>query len=242
MEKKICHVCKEEKDISHFFRSKCIKDGYINQCKKCRNAAVGKYRRAMKLIETGYKVCDLCKETKTTDCFYKNPKVKIGYRSKCIECEDKYMQIYRQRPDVMETHRNKSKEYYHNNPEKMHERRSRKEHFLTFTGFANKLFCSTKNSAKKRNLEFNLTKEWFLTQISLLKCEATGFDLIISPSKEAYKSNPLLPSIDRIDNSKGYTQDNCRIVCWWWNSLKLDWPEELIINLIKQYINGDKFK
>lgn len=65
--------------------------------------------------------------------------------------------------------------------------------------------------SKKNKWEFDLTKEWLSAKILNGSCEISNipFDYV-----KTHKShfNPFNPSIDRIDSTKGYTQDNCRIV------------------------------
>lgn len=61
---------------------------------------------------------------------------------------------------------------------------------------------------------------------------------ILEPDRRALGINStLLPSIDRIDNNKGYTMDNLQIVTLGYNNLKNRYGEEYVrewINLIKK--------
>jgi len=38
---------------------------------------------------------------------------------------------------------------------------------------------------------------------------------------------------DKIDPSKGYTKDNCRVVCWWYNLAKSIYSDEVVLDLMK---------
>lgn len=59
---KTCNICNKVKDINSFEKAKTCKDGYSNQCKKCRLDKKKKYN----------KICECCgKEFKTQ---YKNTK------------------------------------------------------------------------------------------------------------------------------------------------------------------------
>ena len=82
----------------------------------------------------------------------------------------------------------------------------------------------TKKRAKQRNLSFDLTKEWLQSKLNKNICEATGLQL--NHNKDPF-INPYYPVIDRIDSTKGYTQDNCQIVCWMFNNAKADHPVEV---------------
>jgi hypothetical protein len=92
-----------------------------------------------------------------------------------------------------------------------------------YTKFPCKRFLvSTKASAKKRNLAFDLSEEWFRQKLEKGICEITG--LPIKPKMyvagEVGKRSYYSPSIDRIDNAVGYLESNCRIVCWGLNMAK----------------------
>lgn len=79
------------------------------------------------------------------------------------------------------------------------------------------LIRGVRSRAKQRGVPFSLTKEWAEERWTG-KCEITGlpFDLGMSGSGPNTRS----PSIDRIDPSKGYYPDNCRIVLHCVNALK----------------------
>jgi hypothetical protein len=44
MSKKICRCCGEEKPLAEFYRQKVNADGYLHQCKSCRNVVIKKWR------------------------------------------------------------------------------------------------------------------------------------------------------------------------------------------------------
>ena len=73
-----------------------------------------------------------------------------------------------------------------------------------------------KERAVSSGLEFNLTKSWAEKRYTG-KCELTGIPFI---SKEAKSFHARSASIDRIDPSKGYTQENCRFILMAVNAFK----------------------
>jgi hypothetical protein len=73
---------------------------------------------------------------------------------------------------------------------------------------------AAKSRAKKKGLDYSLDKAWLLARLTPMKCELTGLDLRMLDDEHHGRQAPLAPSIDRIDSAKGYTKDNCRVVCW----------------------------
>jgi hypothetical protein len=67
------------------------------------------------------------------------------------------------------------------------------------------------NLANQRDPRTNITKEWVLNQLKLQnnKCYYSGMDFIIAENPRYL----FKPSIERLDNNKSYTQDNCVLVC-----------------------------
>ena len=77
----------------------------------------------------------------------------------------------------------------------------------------NRLFHLAKRRAKEKNMEFTLTKETI---------------------KEKY------PTIDRIDNNKGYTSDNTMIISYRVNSIKRDTTDFTIFRQIADFYSMNK--
>ena len=95
-----------------------------------------------------------------------------------------------------------------------------------------RMLVMSKSRSKELNLKFNIDKEWCRKRI--YKCEATNMKFDNSYEGTFIVMNPYAPSIDRIDNTKGYTKNNCRLVLTMFNSLKSTLTdEELYINLKK---------
>ncbi len=42
---KVCSTCKQEKPVEEFHKNSAYRDGYVGQCKKCRNAKIVEYHR-----------------------------------------------------------------------------------------------------------------------------------------------------------------------------------------------------
>lgn len=80
-----------------------------------------------------------------------------------------------------------------------------------------RIWCNVKKRAKKKGIEFTLLPE-DIPEIPKV-CPILGI-----PIKENNKCSPLdsSPSLDRIDNSKGYIPDNVRIISNRANRLRQD--------------------
>ncbi len=86
-----------------------------------------------------------------------------------------------------------------------------------------KTICSTfRTKATKAGLAFDLTPEWIAKHLNRGRCELTHLPIKIKQYKKGALGvrDFLSPSFDRIDNSKGYTKDNVRCVCWGYNLVK----------------------
>jgi hypothetical protein len=103
------------------------------------------------------------------------------------------------------------------------------------------LYYATKYRANKQGLDFDLTVDWIKARITV--CEVTGIKLKLRDAKLTSKldySNrpPDSPSIDKINPKLGYTKDNCRIVCWWYNLSKSTWSDREIFEIVKTWIGN----
>lgn len=96
------------------------------------------------------------------------------------------------------------------------------------------LLSAARMRAKRKGLEYDPELS---NLIAVDYCECCGVKLDYSVGKGVrYRS--AAPSIDRIDNSIGYTVANCKVICTHCNSLKSDCTleeAEAIVAYIKRY-------
>ena len=87
----------------------------------------------------------------------------------------------------------------------------------TTRGRADRLVAGAKQRATKLGLEFDLTVDWLVPKIDAGVCEATGhpFTIVTGQGRHAFA-----PSLDRLDPSRGYLQDNVRVTLWCFNAAK----------------------
>lgn len=90
-------------------------------------------------------------------------------------------------------------------------RKQAKKYAQTTRGRANQLLRSAKKRSINRNLKFDITSDWVEQKLIVGVCELTGLPFDFKSSKNTYR-NPYAPSLDRINCSKGYTQQNVRVV------------------------------
>jgi hypothetical protein len=120
---------------------------------------------------------------------------------------------------------------YRKDAKKLYDReyyKKNREHYLELyrkwseDNLERKLWHSCKNRAKEKGLEFNIE----ISDIVIPKfCPVLG--LPIDTHAEAgtgsgHRVNPYKPSVDRIDNTKGYIKGNIRVISWRCNTLKSD--------------------
>jgi hypothetical protein len=97
-----------------------------------------------------------------------------------------------------------------------------------------RMISDAKKRAIKKKITFNLTdhdvREMFF--MSEGKCSLTDLPFHAPDGeKKRYWKNPFAPSIDRIDNSLGYTPDNVRLVCVAMNLAMHQWGLEFFDEL-----------
>lgn len=112
------------------------------------------------------------------------------------------------------------------NSQSLSRRRNRPEWYL---------WSSARNRAKKRGLEFTLLPED--VKIPLI-CPVLGIPLQIVGGKVTAHS----PTLDRVDNSKGYTKENTLVVSFRANNLKSDATFEELRQLADFYSDKEEVK
>ena len=101
---------------------------------------------------------------------------------------------------------------------------------------AKRLLQKCMQNAKKRSLTFALSLECVAAMLAPMVCSATGLPLHWE-HEGASKANPWTPSIDRLDCSKGYVPGNVRVVCWAFNCMRADFPDEVVLTLAKALVD-----
>lgn len=87
-----------------------------------------------------------------------------------------------------------------------------------------------KGSAAKRNLNYDLTSEQFKKLVTQ-NCYYCGAEPQLY--KQYTYTEAYMNGIDRVDSSKGYTLDNCVSCCKLCNQMKMEKPQSVFLNQIK---------
>jgi len=198
---KKCAQCGLEKPIDEFGSNKCCKDGKSVYCIDCANARARDSYQKQNGTQI-FKECQECHIIKDLILFYKLHGSGDGRCDICMECYDKNNTTSSNGgwADRHKKYRlNYHKEYRKNNQE---------------TCIKGRILTGSRRRASDKGIEFDLDKEWVDSHVYSGLCEVTGLPFIYNGH------SPFTPSIDRIDSSKGYTKDNCRIVCKLYNFAK----------------------
>jgi hypothetical protein len=181
------------------------------------------------------KICKVCLVNKEDDQFPVRSKrcfecKKIAIKEQALKCYHKNKHMYpHPLKGIDEKSRKQRRDSYHKN----------KHNRTYFEIIVNKIFTSVKYRAKRLKRDFDLTRE-FLENLYTEqngKCALTG--MIFSDEKyENYKRRPFTPSLDRIDNKKGYTQDNVRFVCSMVNAALGEFGDKIFDKMCRSYIEN----
>lgn len=176
------------------------------------------------------KKCNKCRKTKPTSEFYRDRAARDGLRTTCKAC------------------RKKTKAAYRNSPHGRRTRKARRKKLADsgYRRYGKGALGVLRRSAIRRDLPFDLTAEqltqwWKNTPDICAYCGLTiqefvalrktiiaykGDNWEIAKFKKFFRNRQYVTmrwmTIDRKDNSKGYTVKNMAKACWICNSLKHD--------------------
>ncbi len=102
----------------------------------------------------------------------------------------------------------------------------------------NQLFKQYQINAKKRNFDFNLTKEHFIgiTQSNCYYCDSLPKQI----KKNNFNGDFIYNGIDRINNDLGYSPENCVPCCGMCNGMKSHYDQDLFFKQIEKIYKKEK--
>lgn len=195
---KKCSKCKVEKSSDEFHNNKGKASGKSSACKACSFEIKARRIPRAKPDDVLTKVCSKCKTEKPLDEFHNHKGALWGKKSSCIPCAKMVRELARQNnPELRLREIDRGRIYYKKRtPESI-------------------AFLAAKSRAKKKNLAFDLELEDIVIPSH---CPVFGIRLVRRSGRDSRDDNS--PSLDRIDNTKGYTRDNSVWMSWKANRLK----------------------
>lgn len=94
---------------------------------------------------------------------------------------------------------------------------------------ATKLWSAAKTKAAGRGLSFNLNYQVVLEKVRAGRCEVTGIAFDMRRKPDGGGDFPFRASLDRIENSVGYTDSNVQVVVKMYNNAKQCWNDEDVL-------------
>jgi len=194
------------------------------------------------------KSCSICKIEKVIEEFSKNAHSKDGILSSCKICENQKQEIVRENNRLknktlnLEGNKKCSMCKQHKPKTSFHINRCQDDGLHAYcksctrimkTNYLKEdirrfLLTSAKCRAKKKNLQFSLTKEDIIVPE---KCPV--FDIPLYYSKGGKTDNS--PTLDRINNKRGYTKDNVVVISFKANRIKSNATVEELEKLVNFY-------
>lgn len=108
---------------------------------------------------------------------------------------------------------------------------------ITAEQCAVRLFEAARTKSSRRNLDFDLRFETVMAKVSAGRCEATGIPFDMRAKPQSGPDLPFRASLDRINNLRGYHDDNVQVVCKMYNSAKFSWGDEDVMIMAVALVN-----
>lgn len=214
MDKIRCKKCNELKNKNQFPKSNLTKLGIVQTCRACARVMKANRINFIPNENSGTKLCPNCKKTLPINRFRVSQKSKTGRYWMCEDC-------YRYHNDL---NRGMDKNYFRKLRIKISKeyrdeinKLSNKSRLNNFERF---MWSAAKKRAKAKGIEFSI-------KISDIVIPSVC-PILEVPFEYGTKDNyEYTPSLDRIDNSKGYTKDNILVMSKKANSMKnnASWDE-----------------
>lgn len=194
MEIKACKRCGNNLPISEFYNVPTMTSGKDNTCKNCRR----EMKTGKRIADTLF--CPVCKRQLPYYKFLPSKKGETGRMWCCKECYDN-------KPNISDNNFRKS---YDNDFKELIYKQKRESRIRNFT---HAMYIAARNRAKRKGIEFNIDE----TDITIPEI----CPLLEIPIEYGTKSNyDRSPSLDRIDNTKGYIKGNVWVISQKANAMK----------------------
>lgn len=199
------------------------------------------------------KICHRCQVAKPFSEFNKHKQTKDGYCASCRSCQKVYHRQYylRNQEKFREKgirdrikYADRNKEYRERNKEKASHRvrewhknnpgRAYQYHLKKYETIEGRAYHLWNGARMRRPDGFTLTKDHVAAQIEGGFCPITGIAFQLQVSAKGAKSrSPYAPSLDKIDPTKPYTNENTRVVIWQYNQMKGELSDAEVFDLCR---------
>ena len=201
MDTKICKVCGQELTLDHFQKHSGSADGYLHTCKECQKEKKLENQGifVFKEDKNKTKLCPVCKRELPITEFGLDKRSNTGRRWLCIECDNYHKNINQGKDkNYFRKLRIKTDPLYREEINAQKRKSTHKNHERV-------LLNNAKRRAEKNGWEFNLDIDDIIIPD---KCPILGVPFVMGTDGDYMYT----PSIDRIDNSKGYIKGNIQII------------------------------
>ena len=147
-------------------------------------------------------ICSKCRKKKEVSEFHRDKSKKSGYKSHCKQCVKHAFENYKD----MGLYQKRLGRY---KKQRQVERQERPQ-----AAWAKSV---ASNLGKRSNLPVEINRQWLEANVGT-HCPCLGIEFLFCQGKTTAAS----PSVDRVDSSLGYTEDNCWIISHKANRIKSD--------------------
>lgn len=219
---KTCRICGECKDAKDFYKSNKEKDGLASECKLCKKQLDQDYRK---------KNAESIAAKKKIYRQNNREKIREGQKRSVEKNKEHYLHyLEKYKEEHREESRQRANEYYWANKEEVLE----KQRVIRNTTPQKHMLTAAKKRAKESDMDFDLeVDDLFVPQI----CPILGISLATGSLTKEKQS----PSLDRLDNSKGYTKENSWVISSLSNTMKSDASFEDLVLFAKWIVGESTF-
>ena len=169
------------------------------------------------------KLCSRCNTTKPLLEFGRKKTSKDGLQLWCSDCTKLYYNKWRK----------SNKELSSTN-----EAKSFKRFYGSVHGRAVHMHNNMRARAKRNGVDCSITIPWIESKLEHGKCEITQLPFVFKEGTgKGHRDNSFSPSIERIDPTGPYSEDNCQITCWIYNRAKGAFPLADLITMVNALAN-----
>lgn len=113
---------------------------------------------------------------------------------------------------------------------------------ITAHDVASRLYNAARNKAAGRKLDFDLKFNTVFRQVDRGYCMVTGIPFDMRDSPVHGIDLPFRPSLDRIDNTRGYFDNNVQVVVKMYNTAKYYWNDEDVLIMAKGLVSSQQYR